>query len=94
MNDTPKDILRKQFDILYAKPLEERIKSLFEMTELSRIIIRNRIMAGNPDLSEIDIKVEMFKVFYRQDYDERTLNQIASSMRQFLNKPGDSSRSI
>jgi len=30
MNDTPKHILQKQFEIIYAKPLKERIAGLFE----------------------------------------------------------------
>ena len=92
MNDTPKDVLRKQFEIIYSKPLEERIKSLFEMTELSRRIIQNRIKAGNPGLSETDLKVETFKAFYKQDYDARSLNQITISMRQHFDKRIKSAR--
>jgi hypothetical protein len=84
MNDTPKDILRKQFDIMYSKPLEKKIEGLFEMTELSRKIIQNRIFSKNPGLSEVDLKVETFKAFYKLDYDERTLMNIASSMKRFL----------
>lgn len=34
MNDTPKYIIQKQFEIIYAKPLKEKIAGLFEMTEL------------------------------------------------------------
>ncbi len=33
MNDTPKYIQQKQFEIIIAKPLHERLNSLFEMTE-------------------------------------------------------------
>lgn len=84
MNDTPKHILQKQFEIIYAKPLREKIAGLFEMTELSRKIILNQLRIKNPSLSEIDLKVELFKEFYRFDFDEGTLNKIANEMRQFL----------
>lgn len=83
MNDTPKHIQQKQFEIIIAKPLKERLDGLFEMTELSRKIIQNRIKTKMPEISEIDLKVELFKTFYRFDYDHETLCRIAESMRQF-----------
>ncbi|MEA3451676.1 MAG: hypothetical protein U9Q83_07200 [Bacteroidota bacterium] len=86
MNDTPKYIQQKQFEIILAKPLKERLNGLFEMTELSRKIIQNRIKTKNPDISEIDLKIELFKAFYRFDYDKDTLNRIAENMRQFWNR--------
>ena len=70
MNDTPKDILQKQFEIIISKPLKERLNGLFEMTELSRKIIQNRIITRNPNMSEADVKVELFKAFYRSDFDK------------------------
>lgn len=86
MNDTPKHILQKQFEIIYAKPLKERIAGLFEMTELSRNIILNQLKIKNPELSEIDLKIELFKKFYKFDFDDETLNKIADKMRQFLTR--------
>ncbi len=84
MNDTPKKILRKQFEIIYSKPLKDKIAGLFEMTELSRNIILNQLRLKNPGLSEIDLKIELFKIFYKYDFDAETLNKIADKMRQFL----------
>jgi len=83
MNDTPKYILQKQFEIIYAKPLKERLEGLFELTELSRKIIQNQIVMKQPGLTEIEIKIELFKVFYRFDFDEETLNRIAEKMKGF-----------
>ena len=83
MNDTPKHIQKKQFEIIMAKPLKERLNGLFEMTELSRKIIQNRIKTKTPDISEIELKIELFKTFYRFDYDKETINRIAESMKQF-----------
>jgi hypothetical protein len=84
MNDTSKYILQKQFEIIFAKPLKERVNGLFEMTELSRKIILNQLAAKHPEYSEIEIKIELFKAFYRSDFDIETLNRIAENMRQFL----------
>jgi hypothetical protein len=84
MNDTPRYILQKQFEIMNAKPLSERISGLFEMTELSRNIILNQLHIKNPELNEIDLKIELFKSFYRFDFDNETLDKIAAKMKQFL----------
>ncbi len=86
MNDTPEHILQKQFEIIHAKPLRERLQGVFEMTELSRNIILNQLRQTRPDLSEIDLKVELFKIFYRSDFDDETLNKIAEEMKRFLLK--------
>lgn len=54
------------------------------MTELSRNIILNQIRIKHPDLSEIDLKVELFIAFYKFDFDKETLYKIAEEMKQFL----------
>lgn len=84
MNDTPRYVLQKQFEIMNAKPLRDRISSLFEMTELSRSIILNQLHRKNPELNEIELKIELFKAFYRIDFDDETLNKIAGKMKEFL----------
>jgi len=84
MNDTPKYIYQKQFEIIMAKPLKERVAQVFEMTELSRRIIKNRIKTKNPNISEIDLKVELFKTFYRFDFEKNELTKISKNMKIFL----------
>jgi len=86
MNDTPRHILKKQFEIIHSRPLRERIETLFEMTELSRGIIMNQIHLRQPELNEIDLKIELFRTFYRFDFDKETLNRIAVQMKEFLLK--------
>ena len=86
MSDTPRSVLQKQFEIIYAKPLKERLIGLFEMTELSRKIIQNQIMLKQPELTDIEVQIELFKTFYRFDFDKETLNRIAENMKQVLLK--------
>ena len=86
MNDTPEELRRKQFEIMMAIPEEVRIRQLFEMTELSRKIIEGRIRAANPEISPTELKVEVFKTFYRSDFDDQTMQRILESMREYLNR--------
>ena len=53
------------------------------MTELSRTIIQNRLKEKYPGISEADLKIELFKTFYRFDFDADTLNRIADDMRKY-----------
>lgn len=84
MNDTPKHITLKQFEIFYAKPLKDKIAGIFELTDLSRSIILNQLRIKNPHLSDIDLKIELFKAFYKFDFDKEVLNKIANEMKKFL----------
>ncbi len=86
MTDTPEDIRKKQFEIISSIPLKDRLNNLFEMTELSRRIIQNRIISKNPGISDIEMKVETFKIFYRFDFNDTTLDQIANSLKDYLDK--------
>lgn len=86
MNDTPEELRRKQFEIMMAIPEEVRIRQLFEMTELSRKIIEGRIRTANPEISPTELKVEVFKTFYRSDFDDQTMQRILESMREYLNR--------
>jgi hypothetical protein len=84
MTDTSKEIMQKQFEIVIAIPFKDRLENLFEMTELSREIIRNRIRTERPGIGKTDLEIETFKAFYRHDFDDRTLNQIVKSMALYL----------
>jgi len=84
MKDRPAEILLKQFEIIQEKTSVERLMMGFEMTELSRTIILNQIRRERPELTEIEAKIELFKVFYKSDFDEETLNKIADEMKRFF----------
>jgi hypothetical protein len=86
MNDTTREIQQIQFEIVMAKPLKQRLNGLFEMTELSRKIIQNRILVNNPNISDVELKVELFKVFYRSEFNEHSLQQIAESILHYWEK--------
>ena len=90
MSDTPKHVLRKQFEVVMAIPLDERIKNLFEMTELSRRIVKNRLKVSYPELTESELEIELFKAFYHSDFDDQSMNQIVESMRRFWEKRNES----
>lgn len=84
MNDTPKHILEKQFEIINSIPLKVRLVSLVDLTELSRSIIYNQLAKKHPNFTAIDLKIELFKTFYKNDFDSKTIEVIAQSMKNYL----------
>jgi len=86
MNDTPEHVLQKQYEIISSKPLRERLKMAFDLTELSRFMISNSIRKKEPCITDIELKVKLFKTFYRFDFDQEKLDEIAGQMRKFLKR--------
>ena len=78
--DTSQEMLLKQFNIIDSFPLSKRIAMLFDLTELSREIIRNRIREAHPNIYESELNAELFKIFYKDDFDSDTLEKISKSI--------------
>ena len=86
MKDTPDHIIRKQFDIIHSKPIRERLRMMTEMTELSWSIIENQIRKKAPHLTEDEVKIEVFKIFYKSDFDKDTMEKIINSLIEYHKK--------
>lgn len=80
MNDTPDYIIKKQFEIIMSKPLRERILMTFDMIEFARKCVENRIRSMNPAISDIDLKITVFNIFY-EDLPEKTKKGVAEMMQ-------------
>jgi len=80
MIDTNEEMHRKQLEVIYAKSPEERFIIGGELIELGRYIVENSIKLQNPDLSELDLKIEVLKRYYSQEFSPEELNKIISSL--------------
>ncbi len=81
MKDTDLDMRKKQHEIFMRKPASERIQEAFKMTEFARMVVQNRIKRLTPDISSSELKAELFKTVYRNDFSSSTLEIIT---RHFL----------
>jgi len=82
MNDTPEEIRKIQFEILNKRSDVEKIKGLFDLTELSRKIIVDQLRKKNPEMSETGLKVELFRIFYKDDFEPEKLDEISKFLRK------------
>lgn len=81
IHDTPKHILQKQFEIIYAKPVQERPRMGFEMLTLFKKLVENRIKRTYPNLTPIEHKLKVFEEMYKKDFTEEQMQTILEAMR-------------
>jgi hypothetical protein len=82
MNDTSKEIRKIQFEILNKRSDAEKIKGLLDLTELSRKIILDQLHQKNPEMTENNLKVELFRIFYKDDFKPEKLDEISEFLRK------------
>jgi hypothetical protein len=86
MQDTPEHIIQKQREIIHAKSPDERFMIGVEMINFGRMMVESSIRQSNPQISEIDLKVETFKRCYSQSFDPEELNEIIKGLRNYWEK--------
>ena len=83
MNDTPEHIRKIQYDIIMSKTPEERFLMGIEMMEDVRRMVEGSIREQNPGISDIDLRIAVFKRYYSKDFTPERLNDIIESMRAY-----------
>lgn len=80
MTDTPDFIYQKQFDIIFSKTPKERFLMGFEMIESVKRIVENSIRREKPAISDLDLRVAVFKRYYQNDFPPVQLEKIAAAL--------------
>ena len=80
MTDTPDFIYQKQFDIIFSKTPKERFLMGFEMIESVKRIVENSIRIEIPTISDLDLRVAVFKRYYQNDFSTVQLEKIAAAL--------------
>ncbi len=81
MTDTPPEILKKQFEIFFSKPIQERFRMQIEMMESSVRQAKSLLMKRFPSLSEKELNVEFFKFYYRDSFSNDEMEKIVAWMK-------------
>ena len=77
MKDTTAEIEKKQKEIFMAKSPGERLVICLEMTDFARALVESGIKAKNPHISSFELRAEVFKRFYKNDFQPDKLEKIA-----------------
>lgn len=81
MNDTPPAIETMYRELLLSRSPAERVRMACSMHAAARAIIR----AGIPDNcweTEADLRIEIFRRFYRQDFSAAQMERIVQGLRE------------
>ena len=82
MNDTPPDV-DAAFTAMFATlSPSERVRMMSEMFDTARRILVSGIRADQPDISDIELKVQVFLRTYRDDYGSAERDWIVARIRQ------------
>ena len=76
MTDTPDFIYKKQFDIIFSKTPQERFLMGFDMIESVKSMVENSIRKETPAISDLDLRIAVFKRYYQNDYSPIQLEKI------------------
>ena len=80
MLDTTNEIIQKQREIIFAKTSDERFLIGAETIAFGRIMVENSIKQAKPKISELELKVAVFKRYYEDSFDKNELDKIISSI--------------
>jgi hypothetical protein len=86
MTDTHSNIYIKQLEIFLSKSDSERFQACEDLMIFGRKIIESAIIQDNNNLSDVDLKVEVFKRCYADQFPAEELKRIMDSMKDYLIK--------
>jgi len=83
MNDTPSEILAIQREIFARKTIRERFEIGAELIDFGHFVVVSNIQKNNPTISEIDLKIAVFKRYYGKSFSDNEMNLIIQSMKEY-----------
>lgn len=81
MNDTPPDVAARFTTLLMQRSEGERAMMAFEMFDMARALMTADIRTRHPDITERELRVQIFERTYGNDFDEADRAGIARRIR-------------
>ena len=81
MNDTPPDVAAVFTALLMQRSEGERAMMAFEMFDVARALMTADIRARHPDITDSELRVQIFERTYGNEFDEAARADIARRIR-------------
>ena len=91
MNDTPPDAAARFASLLRERSGSDRVRMVSDMFDTARALVIASVKAQRPDISEVALRVEVFKRFYANDFSPEELAAIVRRLE--VEQPQESSSS-
>jgi hypothetical protein len=86
MLDTTSEMQNMQRIIIYKKTATERFLIGDETISFGRIMVENNIKQLQPQISDLELKILVFKRYYENIFSEEEMEAILNSMKNYLKK--------
>jgi hypothetical protein len=86
MKDTASEMVFKQLEIFLSKSESERFQISDDLNMFGRKVLESSIRQEQSGITEIDLKIEVFKRCYNDFYSPDEFSRIILSMRNYLQK--------
>ncbi|MCX6249763.1 MAG: hypothetical protein NTX61_03330 [Bacteroidetes bacterium] len=90
MTDTSPEIVKKQLEIILSKSESERFRISDELNTFGRKVLESSICNEYLGISDIDLKIEVFKRCYASFFSPDELHRIVLSMMDYLQEENHS----
>jgi len=82
MNDTSPAIDEKMLELIRKKTPEERLRMGCSMYDFSKSLVTRSILESFPNLTQVEIRREIFLRFYGNDFDSAKSQKILEYLSQ------------
>ncbi len=83
MNDTSPQMREKQLEVNYSKSSAERAMMGVDMTDSVKRIVTNSIRNKHPEYTELELKVAVFRRYYKNDFTPEKMEEIIAGMKAY-----------
>ncbi|MBI4822919.1 MAG: hypothetical protein HY805_01650 [Nitrospirae bacterium] len=89
MKDTHPDMEERFFRMILERSAEERLRMGFEMNAMVRRLVTASILQDNPEASDEEIKIGIFRRFYGNDLPPEIAEKMRfeEDKRKIVNRP-------
>lgn len=84
MNDTTHKMQVKQFEIYHSKSIDEKFRMVTEMMEFGVNQTKNVLSQWYPQKSSLELQIEFFKLYYRNDFKSEKMKKLVDKMEENL----------
>jgi len=81
MQDTHESIKKRFFQMMMSKSPAERLRMGCSMFDSAKQIVRSSILQQNPNGSPLEVKKEIFRRFYGQDFKSQQKIKILDTLK-------------
>lgn len=83
MLDTTNEMVQKQREIFFSKTSNERFLIGAETIAFGRVMVESSIKQKEPNISELDLKINVIKRYYEDIYTKDEFEKIINSMKYY-----------